>query len=148
MDTMDATIPADRPETLLVSLHPAEKHHYENTFSNILFLKKSKATNIYREIIPYVDLIISDLSSLLHDGINHNIDSAIFFPDIEEYEKLSRGIIPIFKEIIESKNNTNYFDMVNAWLNQDYSHYHLINDQQIFRSVPFSIKKFNEIVDE
>ena len=105
-----------------LSLHPADKDILNNKNKKIinslenLWMEKDFNTD---DLLPYVDMLITDASTIINYGIYLKKEIIIFFPDYEEYIKwidLLWNRLEIYpKEIIYKKYNKNLDNILNNY---------------------------------
>jgi len=112
---------------LLISVHPASSFELKSEFVNIYSLDALGVYNVYSQILPLCNLVISDVSSLLHDAVAFDIRAVIFFPDYKCYSSSSRGLLPGYAEIMEASVGLGIDQIFDNWLSGDDSNVYVNN---------------------
>ena len=87
----------DRDELLIVKLHPNVTPPLCETYSNIIYM--APQSDIY-PILPYVDTLISDYSSIVFDFFILNRPVAFAVPDLNQYLSMGRDMYYDFERDI------------------------------------------------
>ena len=112
---------------LLVSVHPASNFKLRSNLKNIHSLDGLEVNNIYSQVLPLCNLLISDVSSLLHDSVAFDIPAVIFFPDYETYSTSSRGLLPGYREIVQERGLRGIHQILASWLSEEDSNTYVNN---------------------
>jgi CDP-glycerol glycerophosphotransferase (TagB/SpsB family) len=104
---------------LVIKLHPHVLEHYQNIFnnemSNILF---HNANGDIYPILKYVDVLISDYSSIVYDFLLLNKPIVFFNYDIEEYNE-NMPFLFDYDEYSPGKQVKTQYDLVSSLAEQD-----------------------------
>lgn len=144
LESLDASL-EEKNVCLLISVHPASSFKLEPNYKHIHSLDELGIDNIYSQVLPLCNLVISDVSSLLHDAAAFGIPAIIFFPDYESYSLSSRGLLPGYKEILEGCGFSGIEHILDNWLSKSDSNKY-VNDHPFFavskkHSISFQIKE-------
>lgn len=117
---------------LLISVHPASSLELKSNLENIHSLHGLEVDNLYSQVLPLCNLVISDVSSLLHDSVAFGVPAVIFFPDYESYSLSSRGLLPGYTEIMEESGLRGIDYNLDSWLSKEDSNTY-VNNHSFFK---------------
>ena len=144
LESLDVSL-EEKNVGLLISVHPASSFELDSKYKHIHSLNELGIDNIYSQVLPLCNLVISDVSSLLHDSVAFDIPAIIFFPDYESYSLSSRGLLPGYTEILEASGYRGIEHILDNWLSKADSNTY-VNDHAFFavskkNKVSFQIKE-------
>lgn len=100
-------------QLFIFKLHPRTPSDSlpKETFSNILFLKNK--LDIY-SILPFINTLITDYSSIYYDVLlNKKIETILFPFDQENYENHNRNLAYDYNEMTDSNKIYNFDELIN-----------------------------------
>ena len=116
---------------LLISCHPISQFNLSNKYKNIMLIDDEENINKYRDILPMCTLLISDISSLLHDAVAYSMPAVIYFPDHTMYIAESRNLIPEFSKLLETLTTCSFPFLISQWV-QGNRLDNVVNDNSLF----------------
>ncbi|HEJ9421312.1 TPA: CDP-glycerol glycerophosphotransferase family protein [Proteus mirabilis] len=123
---------AKKNEILFIKLHPQTMNYKEKIYSNILFLENN--IDIY-SILPFIDILITDYSSIYYDFILLKNKKIILYPyDLSDYMSINKDFAFDYDSYMPAVKAYSYLELENIINNKLYDNPDIDKKTELIRS--------------